>query len=293
MAGRLFGMTTSANSSFYTQWALKTLLKHTQFTENDTIYLIDNDNCYSEPVDDRINIIKNVFPLSFAQNVNKLISMALYADQDLIFLSNDILLTKNWLSPLEAIEDAISIPSCNQTHQYNYNGLQLNANMDWNEYNHQYITLSEIARLHSLNNHGYFERLLMPFYLFRLPKSVYLKLGHMDTKFVNGGEDIDYRLRAIINGIDIKYAAKSYVLHFNGKSTWRGAEDLDNTKKREQIYKDNFVNKWNEDLFKLLFLGNDPNSVLQKYNLMSFNNKTDSFNKLIQSVFKLSKDLND
>ena len=117
MSGRLFGMTTSANSSFYTKWALVTLLKNTQFNDNDVIYLIDNDNCYTEQVNNRITIIKNNFPLTFAQNVNKLMSMALYADKDLIFLSNDILLTKGWLEPLEELSDAISISSCNQTHQ--------------------------------------------------------------------------------------------------------------------------------------------------------------------------------
>ena len=291
MAGRLFGMTTSANSSFYTQWALKTLLKHTSLTNNDTIYLIDNDNCYTEIVDSRIQIIKNNYPLSFAQNVNKLISMALYDDKDLIFLSNDLLLTKGWLEPLEEIEDAISISSCNQTHHYNHNGLDLISNVDWEDYNHRYTTLCDIAQYHTSHNSGYFERLLMPFYMFRLPKSVYLKLGHMDTKFINGGEDIDYRLRALINDIDVKYAAKSYVLHFNGKSTWRGTEEITKTKEREQNYKTNFINKWNEDLYKLMFLGNDPNSVLKKYDLMNFDNDKGKFNNLIKTVFNLSRNM--
>lgn len=291
MSGRLFGMTTSANSSFYTKWALATLLKNTQFNDNDVIYLIDNDNCYTEQVNNRITIIKNNFPLTFAQNVNKLMSMALYADKDLIFLSNDILLTKGWLEPLEELSDAISISSCNQTHQYAFNGLTLAANVDWEDYNHRYMSLCEISTKHILNNTGYFERLLMPFYMFRLPKSAYLKLGHMDTKFVNGGEDIDYRLRALINGIDVKYASKSYILHFNGKSTWRGTEDITKTKAREKNYKTNFINKWNEDLFRLMFLGNDPNSVLQKYDLMNFNNDTGEFNELIKTVFKLSRNI--
>ena len=40
-----------------------------------------------------------------------------------------------------------------------------------------------------------------------------------------------------------------------------------------------------------MFLGNDPNSVLQKYDLMNFNNDTGEFNELIKTVFKLSRNI--
>ena len=78
--GRVFGMVTSANSSFYTFWALKSFFEHTLLTANDEVYLIDNYNAYEEMVPGRVNVIKNDAPLTFSENANKLIAIADAAD---------------------------------------------------------------------------------------------------------------------------------------------------------------------------------------------------------------------
>ena len=284
MNARLFGMITSASSMDYTPRALDSFFVNTAFTENDEFYLIDNDNVYTQPVDDRVTIIRNLKPLSFSHNVNQLINIAKQADSDLIFLSNDIILTPDWLPPLEAVDNTIVIPSCNQTHQYYTPLVQLASLIDWENYNHNYEELHNIVLHHRQTVTGYFDLLLMPFYVFRLPKNVYNAVGLLDTEYINGGEDVDYRLRAILAGFDVKYAAASYIIHFYGKSTWRSQEDQAQIEDRNKKYRARFKEKWGEDLLNLMILGGDPNSVLIKHELMNFNYLTDSFNKLIKEV---------
>lgn len=284
MNTRIFGMTTSASSMYYTSRALDSFFSNTAFTEYDEFYLIDNDNVYDQPVDDRVTIIRNLSPLSFSHNVNRLIGIAKKADSDLIFLSNDIILTPEWLPPLESINDAIVIPSCNQTHQYFTPLVQLASLIDWGNYNHNHEELCNIVNHHKQTITGYFDLLLMPFYAFRLPRNIYNIVGLLDTGYVNGGEDVDYRLRALLAGFDVKYAAASYIIHFNGKSTWRSQEDQAQIDDRNKKYRARFKEKWGDDLLNLMILGGDPDSVLVKYELMNFNYLTDSFNVLIKEV---------
>jgi len=281
---RVFGMVTSKSSEFYTDWALKSLFENTRFQSTDSIFLIDNDNSYCRNSHGKLKVLRNQHPLTFAENVNQLIRLAKEKDADLIFLSNDIILTPGWLDPLEQIENAITIPSCNQTHQYSW----LKPNMSWEEYDDNFVGLCDISNHHTQQVTGYYDLLLMAFYVFRLPKSVYTVLGEMDTTFVNGGEDLDYRIRAILAGVDVKYAAQSYVLHFNGISTWR-KEDPIKLAQHNNAYRNQLSNKWGNDLMNLLVVSGNPNAVLTKHNLMSFNQTTDSHNELIKNIYLLTR----
>lgn len=287
-AGRVFGMVTSANSSFYTFWALKSFFEHTPLNANDEVYLIDNDNAYEESVPARVTVIKNDNPLTFSQNANKLIRIADGKDKDLIFLSNDIILTPGWLEPLEGINDAVVLPSCNQTHNYNTGAFDLSPSIDWVDYGNRPAELLKIVNMHRQQVKGYFDFLLMPFYVFRLPVNVYRTVGYLDDLFVNGGEDLDYRIRTILAGFEVKYASQSYLLHFNGKSTWRNAEQQSEIDQRNRQYRERLVQKWGHDLMSFMVVGGDPNGVLSKHGLMDFDASKDFHNMLIKKIYTLT-----
>lgn len=284
--GTLFGMTTSASSSEYTIHAIQSFFRNTIFTSKDTFVLIDNDNVFPEDSYAFINLIKNHKPQTFSQNVNLLINIAHNNDQDLVFLSNDIVLTPNWLPPLMVSDSVLTVPTCNQTHLYQHKELNLTEEMNFEDYQGQYETLCEIVEHHKKEQTSdIFERFLMPFYVFRIPKNIYRTVGYFDENFINGGEDIDYRIRSLLSGFEVRYMTKSYVLHFNGKSTWRGHENQNTIKERDKKYREYFEQKWGADLKGLLLTHEVPGLVLEKYNLL---NSTMSFNDAIKTVWKLS-----
>ena len=66
------------------------------------IFLINNDNSEIDKLSiyNKISLIKNNKPLSFAANVNQGISKAIKSKKNLIFLNNDIIFTENWVHSL-------------------------------------------------------------------------------------------------------------------------------------------------------------------------------------------------
>lgn len=281
-------MVTSASSNLYARLAVESFLLNTKLTHTDLFVLIDNDRVYDGPNDYRVNLLRPNNSQTFSQNLNLLISIAKQRDDDLVFLSNDVILTPGWLEPL--IEDsAITIPTCNQTHKYSHNGLTLVEEMDIENFLGKYKELCEVVEYHKQTVVSeIFERFLMPFYAFRLPKAIYNEVGFFDENFINGGEDIDYRIRTLLKGFEVRYKTKSYLLHFNGKSTWRGNENSDEIQLRDKNYRKYFEDKWNSDLKGLLLTNEIPGLVLQKYNLLE---SSISFNDAIKLVWKLSNQL--
>lgn len=283
--GTLFGMTSSASSFNYTTPAIQSFFKNTVLGPRDTFILIDNDNVWSREYYAFVNLIHHEEPKTFSQNLNLLINIAHNNDQDLVFLSNDVIITPDWLFPLEK-DDVITIPTCNQTHRYSHNGLTLVEEMNIEDYQGHYSELCEIVEYHKKEQTSdIFERFLMPFYLFRIPKNIYRTVGYFDENFINGGEDIDYRIRSLLSGFKVQYMTKSYVLHFNGKSTWRGQESQENIKQRDQIYRKYFEEKWGSDLKGLLLTNEIPAIVLKKHNLIDSNL---TYNDVIKEVYRLS-----
>lgn len=282
--GTLFGMTTSRSSSAYTDIALASFFKNTLLKYNDNFVLIDNDNAWTKLPNAFTSVVHNEFPKSFAENVNILIRLAHKNNQDLVFLSNDVLLTPDWLPPLEN-NNAISIPCCNQIFQYKSGLLNLESVYDLERYNNQYEDLCNIVKNHKLSmSIGSFDKLMMPFYAFRLPNEIYSAVGYLDEIFINGGEDLDYRIRALILDIPVAYISQSFVLHFNGKSTWQSDEDIQKTKDRDLHYKTMFTEKWGKDLCHLMTVGQDPNDILKKYNIMHFNPAHHTHADLIKTI---------
>jgi GT2 family glycosyltransferase len=288
--GRLFGLTTSANSNHFTKYLINSFFATTSLKNTDLFVLIDNDNIWNDFSYPRVNVVKNQIPLGFAENVNKLINIADANELDLIMITNDIVLTPNWLQSLEVSDTVITLPSCNQTHTYlNEAGTPVyNTSVDLTEYNNNWNLLCQVANLHSTSARGLYERLLMPFYLFRLPRKIYQVVGLFDEEFGSGGgEDVDYRIRTILAGFKVKYVSQSYVLHFHGKSTWAGGETDIKILERNQKYFNKFTEKWGSDLANLLLVGGNGQLVKEKYNLNL--QIDDDYNSLINNLLAMKK----
>jgi len=286
MNGTLYAMISSASSDHYTGPAIDSFLKHTKLGSTDSVLLIDNDKTGNH-INKNLTVIENVTPQSFAKNINDAITHA--QEKDIVILSNDIEFTARWNEPLNQYNNLILLPSCNQTHLYNSTdqSLKLERSMYLNDYNNNQLALADCVRQHRqqvLN--GFFEQHLMPFYAFRIPKAIISKVGLFDEDFgPGGGEDVDYRMRAIAGGFSVKYASQSYLLHYHGKSTWDGAETQQQTQARDKQYFQHFSNKWGEEWANLLLSGGNAMPVIEKYNLQDYfikNNYTDLIKKVLE-----------
>ncbi len=274
-------MISTRNSRYYTDQAVETFLKSTKLSKDDEFYLIDNDGeCdynYGVPV------IVNQSPKSFAANVNDMIDKA--NGRDIFVLSNDVAFTPKWNEPLKQYSNILLLPSCNQTHLYN----NLKPSMHISELSN-WASLVDCAEQHKRSlRPGFFERLLMGFYVFRLPAKIYNSVGLFDEQFgVGGGEDVDYRLRTLQAGYQVKYHSQSYLLHFAGKSTWDGPEKQQETEQRNRQYMEKFSNKWGADLANLCLVGGNPVPVIEKYGLEHLV-QTQDFNQAIKTLLNIQQ----
>ena len=285
----IFAMVTLKSSDFYTSYALKSFFKNTNLGINDEFLLINNDKCelkkYS--IYEKINAIENNEPLSFGKNVNQAIKLAIKKKKDLIFLNNDIIFTENWFLPLKSNNSSISIPANNQLFQYQSDcgNLRLNVTMRIEEFKENYHLLNDIVRTHKRKYipDQKFQTLLMPFFCFKIPFKILSDIGYFDESFVDGGEDIDYRIRCAIKGYEVNFLIDSYLLHFHGKSTWDGNETPNQTKQRNEAYTKAFLKKWKQELTQIFIMRKDFLDVLKKKSLEELFNKG-KFGELIRKL---------
>jgi GT2 family glycosyltransferase len=258
----LENMITTEKSHQYTELAISSFFNNTHLDKLDRFILIDNDN-YIDYEITNIEILHHEHPHSFAQNLNKIINNA--DGSDLILLNNDIIFTPNWAEPLKTHNNKILIPACNQTHPYNCNKLNVSHTMTLEEFRNRYDELNQIAEFHTTTvNPKQVESLLMQFYAFVLPASVYQTVGYFDETFGKGGaEDVDYRFRTLLAGFEVKYTNESYLLHFHGKSTWT-CETKEQIEERNNIYINRFKEKWGQTLTDI-FIGRISNINDQNY----------------------------
>ena len=270
----IFAMVTLKSSNFYTAYALESFFKNTVMEADDEFLLINND--YSEidkfSIYNKINIVKNNQPLSFAENINQGISIAIKNQKNLVFLNNDIIFTKNWFNPLKLDSRNISIPVSNQLFPYNSDcgNLKLTATMSFEEFNANYDLLNDIVTRHKkkFQSDQKFQTPLMPFYCFKAPHKILNDVGYFDKSFGKGcGEDIDYRMRCAIKGYEVNFLLDSYLLHFHGKSTWDGGETKDQIEERNKIYTETFKKKWGEEMTQLFIIRKDFSDVLSRKEL--------------------------
>ena len=286
----VFAMVTLKSSNFYTNHALQSFFKNTDFDEDDEFLLIDNDG---NEIDDfssykKIKIIKNNKPCSFSENVNQAITVAKTKKKNLIFLNNDIIFTKGWFEPLKLNSSNISISSSNQLFQYKSDcgNLIIKPTMKFSDFNKNYKLLDEIVKKHKkrFKPNQQFQTLLMPFFCFKIPYKILIEVGYFDKTFGKGGaEDIDYRIRCAIKGYEVNYILDSYLLHFHGKSTWDGAENNKETELRNKVYTEVFLKKWGEDLTQIFIFKKDFENILKKKRI-SLLFKENKFGELIRSL---------
>lgn len=257
----VFGMVTTAKSRDYTPLALRSFFEHTRLGADDALVLVDNDGDFELPPgmeNDRLLVLKPAAPQSFARNANVAIQVARERQADLFLLNNDVVFTAGWLPPLlegTAIVSAVSNAQC----PYRSGGLQLLPAMDLSDLAGREEDLQRIAAAHSAQHHGRQRVAAAPFYCARIPRAVYEKVGEFDERFGAGdGEDRDYTVRAWLAGIPQELALGSFVLHFQGKSTWRGAETAEEQAARNQRYARQFEAKWGGALTYAL-IGDDWN----------------------------------
>jgi GT2 family glycosyltransferase len=253
-----FGMVTTSKSGAYTLAALDSFFRWTELAGGDRFFLIDNDGDFELPAAfSRVEMVRRDEPQSFAANVNFVIKQAASRQADVVFLNNDIIFAPGWLPPLFASSRAILIPMCNQHITYQSGALALQPAMTLDQYVGREDDFLAIVAMHrnEARMRGFARPLHAGFYCFRLPHLIHSTIGLMDEGFIpTGGEDTDYRIRAHMAGFDVAIALDSYVLHFEGKSTWRSGEEEARTRAREEHCFKYFRAKWGDDLASIFIV---------------------------------------
>ena len=282
-------MVTVKNTNYYTDYALKSFFKNTPINDDDDFFLIDNDGCETSKFSTygKIKIIKNNHPLNFAENVNQIIDIAIKNKKDLIFLTNDLVFTEDWIKPVLLNSSDISIPSNNQIFQYQSDcgNLKLKVTMDSKDFNENYDLLNDIVKKHKkkFKPNQKFQTLLMPFSCFKIPYNILNQVGYLDASYgTGGGEDIVYRIRCTIKGYDVNFLLDSYLLHFHGRSTW-GIETRKQMEERNKKYTEVFLKKWGHDMTQILILRNNFSNILSNRGLEDLFKKG-KFGELIKSL---------
>ena len=240
-------MVSTHNSEEYTDLAINSFFRNTQFREQDKFFLIDNDGKYQLTQNrDKITIISNHQPKTFAENMNFVMKLAFIDKSDFFGLNNDLFFTENWNKNF-GTRKSISVPLCNQKLTGEFGDLKIKSAMNINDFGEKENELNEFVKTidpQKLN----IDKQILGFHCFHIPYEVLSKVGFFDEKFVNGAEDIDYRLRAYDLGFDMDVNYSSYLLHFYGKSTWRSGETKDSTLTREKNYRKYFEKKWGKSV---------------------------------------------
>lgn len=273
--GNYYGIITVKKTADYTELCIESFFKNTKLNENDRFILIDNDGFWKETHQNTsYEILVNDTPKNTSQNINTLLKLSYENGMNAVLITNDVILTPKWNEKLLG-DDTLSIPSCNQTHEY-----QFGVSLSKEDFAGRYGILNATAYKHSVLHKVPFELLMMPTYACKIPYNIIDKVGYFDESYNVGGEDVDYRIRCLQAGFDVKYCS-AYLLHFNGKSSWNGSETPEETQRRNERYLSLFKEKWGQDLFDLCVVTGQPIKVIEKYNLHNL-----SYNEMILEVLK-------
>ena len=268
----LFGMITVSASRDYAVLALRSFFRHTPAERIGAFVLLDNDGDFEWPADvptEHVTVLRNASPLGFAANANVLLGRAREHGADLFLLNNDLVFTAGWLDPLLADRPAILGPVSNAELPYRTATFALQPVMALADYVGHEDELDQLANAHRASHSGYQRVAAQPFFCVKIPATVYNGVGDFDERFGRGGaEDRDYTIRAWLAGFPHEIALGSYVLHFQGRSTWRGGETPEDTAARNEGYTTALRAKWGDALAYAflqnswnLFLSNAPLAV--------------------------------
>jgi GT2 family glycosyltransferase len=251
-------MVTTRHSNTYTNYALSSFVEHTTLQPEDEFILIDNDSAYADlPVEcrDRVKVRVNESPRSFAANVNQILNLGRERQASVIFLNNDLIFSRGWFEPLQVEGPFLLSPISNAEVPYVEGEFQCKLGMDLNDYLGKEHLFREVVRRHRNRAQGYMKMLNFPFFAVKIPYPVYSVVGPFDESFgIGGGEDKDYAIRCYLAGFELQFALKSFILHFQGKSTWRGPETRDEAAARDLKASVRFKQKWGEALFEVMTL---------------------------------------
>ena len=240
-------MVTTDNSKKYTDFAIETFFRYTDFKNQDRFFLIDNDSNYQlTQHTDKITKVSNNTPKTFAENMNLVMKLAFLDKADFIGLNNDLVFTENWNQNFGKSK-VISVPLCNQKLSGEYGSLKIKSAMDLEDYQGKETELNEFVKGIDSQNLN-IDSTIVGFHCFHIPHEIISQVGFFDEKFENGGEDVDYRVKASQLGYTIEIDTSSYLLHFCGKSTWRSGESKEKTLKREKNYRNHFEKKWGKSV---------------------------------------------
>lgn len=281
-AMKLFAMISTKHSVACTEHAIESFFATTPMEAGDLFYLIDNDGSLPGGLAGRwegVRTILNKQPLSFAGNGNTALELCRENKADLFLLNNDIIFSRAWLDPLMLDLPVLMSPISNQHVQYSLGDLSLRPCMDLEEYLPRADEFRKIVHAHSQKKRGCRKVLSIPFFCVKIPRAVYEAVGLFDTSFGQGGaEDNDYCLRAYLQGFAVFLALDSLILHFQGKSTWRGGESEEETRARNTQYMEAFSRKWGERLRQIMIfqdpvssgLNNDEEALLKEQRIAPF-----------------------
>jgi GT2 family glycosyltransferase len=178
--------------------------------------------------------------------------LALVDEANFFGLSNDVVFTENWNTNFE-VENKILVPLCNQKLIGQSGSLNIDSAMDIEEYEGRENDLNEFVKSLDVEKIKV-DTKIIGFYCFYIPHYVLSRVGFLDENFENGGEDVDYRVRASQLGFETEINITSYLLHFCGKSIWRSGEPKEKTIKRERKYRKYFQEKWGKELTEQLLV---------------------------------------
>jgi glycosyltransferase involved in cell wall biosynthesis/GT2 family glycosyltransferase len=240
-------MVSTHNSEQYTDLAIDTFFKNTHFKNQDKFFLIDNDSKYQlKKNSDKITVISNNTPKTFAENMNLVMKLAFLDKADFIGLNNDLVFTENWNQNFGKSK-SISVPLCNQKLTGEYGSLKIKSAMNLEDFDGKENELNEFVK--GIDSQKLkIDSNIIGFHCFHIPHEIISKVGFLDENFENGGEDIDYRIRASQLGYNVEINTSSYLLHFYGKSIWRSGESKEKTLTREKKYRNHFEKKWGKSV---------------------------------------------
>lgn len=202
------------------------------YTKNFELIIVDNcsDDGSPEYLDSLIKKHKNIKLITtekrytFSENNNSAIPLA--NGDFIIFLNNDTIVSPNWLERMESHFENVPLdniggvgPVCNSS-----NGRQV-------------VPLSDPEEWHQQHRGQWSATGVLYGWCMMFKREVIDKIGGFDEQFINGHEDNDLSLRAVLAGYKLVIAIDTYIYH-EGQATLRKI-----MKDKEEYLEKGFINR--------------------------------------------------
>lgn len=231
------------NKSSYTKNVIESLMIGTDKPFKFELIIVndcstDDTIFYLESLKDENNIvvINNQQNYGFAKSVNIGVNSA--SGRYICLLNNDILLpNKNWLLELYSFVDGHKEAGCVGNVQYDSDGVLDHAGISVDKFGH----VSHIKNIECSDKSGFKEIFAVTGACMIFARPIFELVGGFDEEYVNGGEDIDFCLKAATNGFVNYIVFSSAIIHLG--SVTRGINN-----KRDDLNSYRLYSKWNDHL---------------------------------------------